>query len=607
MTMMIELVTGVVLRVLYRSHSNQDPIECPKISRQWWFHSPGLPFVSLSAFARSTSGHESHVRLMARPNPINKKKHVATTRARNRLWLGQKPLAWRLLVLLLLILLRLVGGSSIGAERGGAYDVTGFVASNSDASSSSVESELSTAPSTGASPERSRDGGRTRKRGRGVVGARAAAGVAFVTPPPTRRNPGGIQIHEIRGGGKRLGPPPTPRPPHDCSSHELTASSSSYSASPPPPPTTTTAVQIREAFEEALAGHRSCYTWALRGFVVDCLTELPSLLVHHHVHSWHHRLERILAVASLLWKLSLAIGVYQFSQSFAINHRVFVDAAASSASAVADGNGTGAVGRVDVGKLQALVESSHRHMGRLWRRTALLVAAETAAEVGRAWAVGTLIAADKGLRTPLTAATILGTAVAVSGIVMGIASARQFRAWETKSQEGAALGEETLRRARSTYRDLGLCAGALLARAAATPVRAVALFRGTAPLSPLPIVAGLLPVAAALRTRLKVAMLLRELRDATWHAFRTVATSASALSSSDPKSQGGGLVVVGVPPDVVLRLYVSQARFFDRVGDVFREEAAVKVLAACVAQRDNAIGFVRRLRPNSGGGGIRAS
>jgi hypothetical protein len=278
-------------------------------------------------------------------------------------------------------------------------------------------------------------------------------------------------------------------------------------------------VSVKERFEDATSSMRSCAHYALASFVVDVVLESPDFLEK----SWPDLAAQGIA---MMWKVTLALDLLQFTRENHENNRGKLNA------------------KVTV-NLPALVDTSYRYMSRLWRRTAWVLLLETAAEIA-----GEL----KGHHRWLPRAFV-GVAVAIFAGLRYL-SAREFQTVSTRSEARDELDPVSLRKAYATFQNMAMCTASLIARASVMPLM-VALATDRKPVH-------LLKRAMMFRTRATIALLLWNLRRATFQGF-----DAAVRGQATPEARS--------------KLYKAQSRFFEKAADIFKEESVFKIVLTFAA------------------------
>lgn len=277
---------------------------------------------------------------------------------------------------------------------------------------------------------------------------------------------------------------------------------------------------VEECFEEATSSLRSCARYALASFVVDVVLEAPELMER----SWPDRAVQGIA---MIWKVTLALDLIRFTRENDANNRGSLKTTTATVN------------------LPVLVETSYRYMSRLWRRTAWVLLVETAAE----------ISGELNGRYRWVPRAFVGVAVA---IIAGLRflSAREFETVVKRSEPRGQLDPASQRKAHATFQNMAMCTASLIARALVMPAMVV-LATGRKPVQ-------LLKMAMMFRTRATIALLLWKLRRATLQGF-----DAAVRSQATPEARS--------------KLYKAQSRFFEKAGDIFKEEAVVKLVLTFAA------------------------
>jgi hypothetical protein len=282
---------------------------------------------------------------------------------------------------------------------------------------------------------------------------------------------------------------------------------------------------VEESFEEATSSLRSCSRYALASFLVDLALDSPELMEEE----WT---DRVLGGLAMIWKASLALGIFQFTKAFISNNQDRLNDAR-------------------VGNLPALVDTAYRYMSRLWRQTAWVLLIETAAEItselkGRyLWVPRAFIGAS--------VAVLLGLRYLTFQQFQGIGN---YAEEKLRNPELPSESSATVRKARATFQNMAMCTGTLIARAAVMPVT-MALAADRAPVK-------LLKNLMAFRTRVTIATLLWSMRRATLEGFEAAVRQEAA-------------------PSVRIKLYKAQSKFFAQAAETFRDEAVVKLLVTCAS------------------------
>jgi hypothetical protein len=277
---------------------------------------------------------------------------------------------------------------------------------------------------------------------------------------------------------------------------------------------------VEESFEEATSSLRSCSRNALASFLVDLALESPELVDK----KWP---DRALGGLAMIWKLSLALSLFQFTKAYIANNQ-------------------GRLGKIEVDNLPVLVDTAYHHMSRLWRQTAWVLLIETAAEIMNEL---------KGRYVWMPRAFVGATAAVLVGL--RYLTLREFQQISNDEKENLhSQSSETVRKARATFQNMAMCTGTLFARAAVVPIT-MAVIADRTPVQ-------LLKNLVAFRTRVTVAILLLSLRRATLQGFQAAVRQEAT-------------------PAVRIKLYKSQSQFFEQAADAFKHEAVVKALVTFAA------------------------